>query len=172
LSKKEKREGSRFVSHLEETDAFHAFGGVLDAVFVFAIFFAILAEDLFAELARNERANLVFVVARLHDFLIDDDGTFENRGIVDDEVGEFPEAHFFGVQIVVFENLRTRRDDVLKAVFREFQHIDDVVAGQFDPDDVFFLVWDFVFFEPFLGFAARRAARTGIERNHRMASLS
>ena len=90
----------------------------LEAALILTIVIASGTHDFIAEMPRNKSADLVLIVSRLHDFVIDDDRPFEDRWVVDDKSASQNASRRH--QGSFLEDFRSGGDDVLEAVLRVF----------------------------------------------------
>ena len=73
-----------------------------------------------------EEFYLLLVVTDLHIVVVDDDRTFQDRGILDDEITQFVQGHLFDVDLVFLNDLGTFGDDVISPVLRSGDQIADL----------------------------------------------
>ena len=92
----------------------------LEAALILTIVIASGTHDFIAEMPRNKSADLVLIVSRLHDFVIDDDRPFEDRWVVDDKIRQLAKTHLVDIKVSFLEDFRSGGDDVLEAVLRLF----------------------------------------------------
>ena len=64
-----------------------------------------------------EQFDFLFIITDLHVLVIDDNGPFEHRRILDNEVAELIQRHRFDIYSVFLNDLGSLGDDVVGTVF-------------------------------------------------------
>ena len=121
----------------------------------FAIRIAILLCQTFR--SRQERGDLILVIAHLHAMVIDDDGAFEDGRILLDECNELRDGHRIEIDVILLNDFRAIRDDVIGAVFGFDDDIHEILALKLLAENIHSLIRDLLVIEPLLHFAAARA---------------
>ena len=115
---------------------------------------------------RQEGGNLFFVIAHLEAMVIDDDRSLEDGWVLLDKGDEFRDGHGIEVDIVFHHDLRTRGDDIIRAILAFGDDLDEFRARKLLAEDIMDLVGDALIVEPLPHFAAARAAWGSVDLDH------
>ena len=104
--------------------------------------------------ARDEGADLLFVISDLNAVVVNDDRTLQNGWVLLDERDKFRDLHRIEIDILLLNDFGTRGDDVVGAVLRLGNHLHEVFGRKERAENILLDEGDFIILEPLLDFAA------------------
>ena len=114
----------------------------------------------------TEQFDLFFIITDLKIAVIDDDRTFQNGWIGNDEIAEFADRHRIDVDVVFSYDLGSLGNQIIGSVFRSGNQITDLILIQKRLENVLFNERESVFLHVCLGLAAGNAAGRCINDDH------
>lgn len=105
---------------------------------------------------RDESPDLLRIVSNLDPMVVHDDGTFQNAGVLLDEIDELGDGHRIEIDVAVLDDLASGGDDVIASVLalgKDFLEIGDRQGAR---KNIFGFVRDVLVIEPLLDLTAGR----------------
>ena len=101
-----------------------------------------------------EQFDLFLVISDLKIPVIDDDRSFQDRRIFDDEITELIDRHRFDIDTIFLNDLGTLRDDIIRAILGSGDQILDLFLIEQRIENILLDKLEVVIFEIILDFPA------------------